>query len=71
MGEGLERSIITPERSANQELLSPESDAFEEVSRVAATIYLEMKKCMKVRNLQTFSEAIAVIREMLKQGRLK
>ena len=48
----IERSILTPDQSAGQELLSPgaESGSFEEISRVAATLYIEMKKCIKQRN---------------------
>ena len=70
--EQLERSIMTPDRSAGQELLSSgaESTGFEDVSRVAATLYLEMKKCVKARNLQTFNEAITIVNGMLSQGKL-
>ena len=32
----------------------------EKVSGVAATIYLEMNRCIKVGNLKAFREAIAV-----------
>jgi len=53
-------------------MVSPggESSGFEEVSRVAATLYLEMKKCVKQRNLVTFNEAVMIAREMLRQGKL-
>lgn len=49
----LERSILSPDgNSTNLELMSPGSEnPFEEVSRVSATLYLEMKKCIKARNL--------------------
>ena len=50
-----ERSLVTPDQhSSVQELMSPESQGFEEVSRVAATLYIEMKKSIKSRNLQDF-----------------
>ena len=45
-------------------------NGFEKVSGVAATLYMEMKKCIKARNMQTFSEAVAVIKEMLRQNKL-
>lgn len=47
--EGIERSMLTPDQSAGQELLGSgtESNGFEEVSRVAATLYIEMKKCIR------------------------
>ena len=64
-----DRSINTPDKSQKQELLSPESgsNAFEEVSRVAATLYLEMKRCLKTGNLKAFREACAIVREILKR----
>jgi len=71
--ENLERSILTPDRSAGQELLSSgqESTSYEDVSRVAATLYLEMKRCINARSLKAFREAILVAKEIIKkqQGR--
>ena len=68
----IERSILTPDQSAGQELLSPgaESGSFEEISRVAATLYIEMKRCIKVRNLKAFREAVTVCKEILKRNDL-
>ena len=47
-----ERSMISADQT-RMELLSPASsnNGYEEVSRVAATLYIEMKKCIKGRNL--------------------
>ena len=41
-----------PDNSQRQELLdqSAASNSLEEISRVAATLYLEMKKAIKARN---------------------
>jgi len=41
------------------------------VSRVAATLYLEMKRCINARSLKAFREAILVAKEIIKkqQGR--
>lgn len=49
----LQNSILSPDgNSTHIELMSPGSEnPFEEVSRVSATLYLEMKKCIKTRNL--------------------
>ena len=69
--EQLERSIMTPDRSAGQELLSSgaESTGFEDVSRVAATLYTEMKRCIHARNIKAFREAVTIAKEiMLKQA---
>ena len=53
-------------------LQSPNSpdQGMEEVSRVAATLYLEMKKSLKTRNVQTCNEGIQVIKEMHRQGQI-
>ena len=37
---------------------------------MAATLYIEMKKSLKTRNLQTFSEGATIIKKMLKEGKL-
>ena len=37
---------------------------------MAATLYIEMKKSIKTRNLQTFSEGATIIKKMLKEGKL-
>ena len=68
--ENLERSAFSPDRSAGQELLSQgqESSNFEDISRVATTLYEEMKKSIGTRNLNTFREAIAVAKEIVKRG---
>ena len=68
-----DRSIMTPEQmSQRAELLSSANseNGFEKVSGVAATLYMEMKKNIKARNMQTFQEAVAIIKEMLRQGKL-
>ena len=60
---------MTPEQTSQRaELLSSagSENGYEKVSGIAATLYLEMKKCIKARNMQTFSEAVAVIKEMLR-----
>ena len=61
-----DRSLMTPEQTSQRaELMSSAhsaSDGFEKVSGVAATLYMEMKKNIKARNMQTFSEAVAVIK---------
>ena len=60
-----DRSLMTPEQTSQRaELLSSahSADGFEKVSGVAATLYMEMKKNIKARNMQTFSEAVAVIK---------
>ena len=50
-------------------MLSPSSEnGYEEVSRVAATLYLEMKRCIKVGNLKAFREAVTVVREIIKRN---
>ena len=56
---------MTPEQTSQRaELVSSahSADGFEKVSGVAATLYMEMKKNIKARNMQTFSEATAVIK---------
>lgn len=37
---------------------------------MAATLYLEMKRCIKVGNLKAFREAITVVKEILRRGDL-
>ena len=46
-------------------LASGSEQSYEEVSRVAATLYLEMKRSIKISNLKTFREAVAVIKEII------
>ena len=50
-------------------MLSPSSEnGYEEVSRVAATLYLEMKRCIKVGNLKAFREAVTVVKEIIRRN---
>ena len=50
-------------------MLSPTSEnGYEEVSRVAATLYLEMKRCIKVGNLKAFREAVTVVKEIIRRN---
>ena len=51
------------------ELMSPASESgFEEVSRVSATLYLEMKRCIDKGNLKAFREAVTVFKQIVKKG---
>ena len=43
----------------------------EKVSGVAATIYLEMNRCIKVGNLKAFREAITVSKQIIRSDELR
>ena len=49
---------------------SRKSDNGQDINSVAATLYFEMNRCIKVGNLKAFREAIAVVKEILARGDL-
>ena len=60
---------MTPQRQ--QDVANEESEQdFEKVNEAAATLYLEMNRCIKVGNLKAFREAIAVTKEIVKRNDL-
>ena len=63
----------TPDLSTNQDLLTAGEGKIgeEKVSGVAATIYLEMNRCIKVGNLKAFREAIAVSKQIIRSDELR
>lgn len=59
---------MTPQRQ--QDVVEESEQDFEKVNEAAATLYLEMNRCIKVGNLKAFREAIAVTKEIVKRNDL-